>query len=143
MKPAWIEIAEKELGVHEIRGGETKRILEYHSKTSLHAKEDEVPWCSAFVNWVMDQAGYKRTDSAAARSWASYGERLSEFKPYCIVIFKRGTGAQGHVAFGIEDLKTHVKVLGGNQSDKVCYANYPKAKVIAYVWPWDKDKKAV
>ncbi len=140
MKPAWIAIAEKEIGVHEVRGGEAPRILEYHSKTSLHAKEDEIPWCSAFVNWVMDKAGYKRTDSAAARSWVHYGQKLEHYEPYCIVVFRRGTGLQGHVGFAVADEGQMLKVLAGNQSDSVCYAHLPKARVIAYVWPREQDK---
>ena len=56
MKPKWLEIALKEVGVSEIKGGENKRILEYHASTTLKAKEDEIPWCSSFVNWCMVQA---------------------------------------------------------------------------------------
>lgn len=143
MKQPWIEIAEKELGVKEKRGGENPRIVEYHKQTSLKASTDEVPWCSSFANWVMNKAGYVGTRSAMARSWASWGRKLDKFEPGCIVVFSRGTGGQGHVAFGISMENDKVKVIGGNQSDSVCYAHYPKSKVIAYVWPRESDKKPV
>lgn len=135
MKPDYIQIAEKEIGVHETRGGETKRILEYHAATKLKATEDEVSWCSSFVNWVMKQAGYEGTHSAAARSWLQFGSSKT-FEKFSIVVFKRGNSPwQGHVAFAIEDLGSHIRVLGGNQSDQVCYANYLKANVLGYVKP--------
>jgi len=135
-EPNWITIAKGELGTHEVRGGENPRIIEYHSATTLKAKEDEISWCSSFVNWVLKKAGYKITGSAAARSWLQYGPVSKVFKKHAIVVFKRGTSPwQGHVAFAIADKGTHIKVLGGNQSDQVCYAQYPKANVLGYLTP--------
>lgn len=136
MKPKWIEIAEKELGVSERRGGENPRIIEYHKATTLKASEDEVAWCSSFVNWVMMKSGYERTHSAAARSWLQLEKRLPKFEKYAIVIFKRGNSSwQGHVGFAIEERGDYIRCLGGNQGDKVSYALYPKSKVLGYRWP--------
>lgn len=135
-KPDYMIVAERELGVKEVRGGENPRILEYHSATALKASEDEVAWCSSFVNWVMKQCGYEQSHSAAARSWLSVGTKLTKFEPNCIVVFKRGNSTwQGHVAFGVADLGTLIKCLGGNQSDSVSYANYHKADVLGYFRP--------
>ena len=134
--PEWIQIAKREIGVKEVRGGENPRIIEYHSKTTLRASEDEVAWCSAFVNWVMAQCGMERSHSAAARSWLGCETRLKGFKKYAIVVFKRGNSAwQGHVAFCIDDLGSSIRCLGGNQSDQVSYATYRKSDVLGYIWP--------
>lgn len=130
----WFTIAKKELGVKETRGGETKRILEYHAATTLKATEDEVPWCSAFVTWCLKQTGYKSTESAWARSYIGYGKKLDKPKPGCIVVFSRGPSS-GHVAFFVKENLTTITCLGGNQSDSVCYSEYAKYKVLAYVWP--------
>jgi hypothetical protein len=35
------EIARREIGQKEVRGGENPRILEYHATTTLGAREDE------------------------------------------------------------------------------------------------------
>lgn len=134
--PEWIEIAKKEIGVKEVKGGENPRIIEYHSTCTLKATEDEVAWCSAFMNWVMMKAGCERTHNAAARSWLGYSKPLPKFTKYAIVVFKRGNSAwQGHVAFAIDDLGDSIRVLGGNQKDQVCYAVYKKANVLGYYWP--------
>ena len=135
--PPWIRVAQREVGVKEVRGGEHPRILEYHSKTSLKATEDEVSWCSSFVNWVMWKCGMERSGSAAARSWLGYGKTLPGFKKYAIVVFKRGNSSwKGHVAFALKDNGDGtIQCLGGNQSDSVCYSNYSKASVIGYRWP--------
>lgn len=134
--PPWIRIAQREIGVHEWIGRENPRIIEYHKATTLRATEDEVAWCSSFMNWVMAQCNMERSHSAAARSWLGYGRRLTGFKKYSIVVLKRGNSSwQGHVAFAMELKNGYVYCLGGNQSNKVGYANYREADVLAYLWP--------
>lgn len=138
--PSWIEVAEKEIGVKETPGSaSTSRILEYAQATTLKATSDEVPWCSAFVNWVFSQVNITGTKSAMARSWLSWGTRLSlRFPPFgCIVILARGSsGLQGHVGFfaGVTS-DGLIRVLGGNQHDSVCFENLPTEKVLGYRWP--------
>lgn len=134
--PKWMEIAEKELGQHELSGPESNpKILEYHKATTLKASSDEVPWCSSFVCWVMQEAGYKTTRSASARSWESWGLPLKRPEFGCVVVLKRGTGGQGHVGFYVGEGPDHIKILGGNQGDKVSIANLNKQNVITYRWP--------
>lgn len=135
--PKWMEIAEGEMGQKEVAGSKANpRILEYHSTTSLKATSDEVPWCSAFVNWCMKEAGEERTNKANARSWLKYGSFLNTPRYGCIVVLRRGKDpAAGHVGFYITDLGDRIKVLGGNQGDQVKYSNYRKEDVIGYRWP--------
>ena len=53
------QVAKKEKGTREFPGPKSnKRILEYHSTCKMKADSDEVPWCSAFVNWCYIMAGY-------------------------------------------------------------------------------------
>jgi uncharacterized protein (TIGR02594 family) len=135
-RPDYVALAELEIGTKEIKGGENKRIIEYHSATKLKASEDEVAWCSSFINWLMMKCGYERSHSAAARSWLSVGTKLKGFEKYAIVVFKRGNSAwQGHVAIAIDETKDGVRVLGGNQSNSVSYATYRKSDVLGYFRP--------
>lgn len=136
--PPWYEIALEELAasVAERRRGEHPRILEYLATcTDLEegeAERDSTPWCSAFVNWCLAQAGIEGTDSGWARSWAEWGRPIDEPRLGAIAVWARGRTAAdepvvtGHVAFVVEDLGDRLVVLGGNQSDRVCLKTYPK-----------------
>ena len=138
MKPIWIDVAEKEIGIIEIPGTEAnKRIIEYNTATTLKSTSDEIPWCSSFINWVMKSVGYSCTGSASARSWLNYGEELHEPKLGCIVILTRGNNlSTGHVGFyvGNKD-SSHILVLGGNQKDSDCISSFNRSIVIGYRWP--------
>ena len=130
---SWMKIAELERGVTELSSDKhNERILQYHSVTTLLADSDEVPWCSSFVNWVLKQAGYPITRSAAARSWAKYGVAC---KPQagCIVVLTRNGG--GHVGFYVRETAKNVYILGGNQSNSVNISAYSKERVLAYRLP--------
>lgn len=135
-KPDYIVIAEKEIGIREMVGGENKRIVEYHATTKLKATEDEVPWCASFVNWVLEQTGYERSHMAAARSFLAVNTKLKGYEKYSIVVFKRGNSTwQGHVAFAVDRKDGFIRCLGGNQSNAVSYASYKESDVLGYIRP--------
>lgn len=131
---SWFTIAKRELGQREQPGlKHNPRILEYHATTTLKGTTDEIPWCSSFVNWCMQQAGYTGTRSAAARSWTQWGQRLAAPVPGCIVVLTRDGG--GHVGFYVGQDAKNIRVLGGNQSDTVNIASYDRKRLLAYVVP--------
>lgn len=134
--PDYVALAMGEVGVRERSGGENPRIIEYHQATTLRATEDEIAWCASFINWVLMKTGYERSHSAAARSFLGVPTKLKGFEKYAIVVFKRGNSSwQGHVAIALEQTKTHVRCIGGNQSNAVSIASYSKADVLAYIRP--------
>lgn len=120
--PRHLAIARGEIGTNEVRGSrDNARVVEYHQATSLRARDDETAWCSSFVNWTMGQAGVQGTNSAAARSWLNWGNRVpidaASVRPGDVIVFPRGNNpAQGHVAIVSEVLGNGmVRVVGGNQ----------------------------
>ncbi len=128
----WFEIAKREMaaGVKEIPGPQDNpRIVEYHQSTTLHATDDETPWCSAFVNWCIEQAGLKGTQSASSRSWLAWGQEINQPRLGCIVI------CRGHVGFYYQEEKGRILLLGGNQSNQVKISPYSKNKILGYRWP--------
>lgn len=107
---------------------------------------DDVPWCSAFVNYVAWLLNLPRSRSLAARSWLNVGTPIvlaDAVRGFDIVILKRGlgpqpgpevtSGAPGHVGF-FDRLGTgadaSVFVLGGNQGDAVTVARFPRSSVL-------------
>jgi len=128
------QIAKLEKGVSEIPGAaNNERIVGYHESTSIGRSDDEVPWCSSFVNWCCEAAGYVGTDSPAARSWLKWGRPVAEPYEGCIVVLKRGTSSwQGHVGFFVKENERSIWVLGGNQSNQVNISRYSKSKVLGY-----------
>jgi uncharacterized protein (TIGR02594 family) len=140
----WFAIAVKELGQAEVKGASANpRILEYLKSTnaggSALGESDETPWCSAFVNWCVTKSGYKGTNQALAKSWLDWGKPTDTPVPGCIVVFQRGTNS-GHVAFYVGPSPKGIKVLGGNQGDKVSISNRTTNAVLGYRVPNDSDK---
>lgn len=144
----WMAIAAAELGVHEdaLAGKHNQRIIEYHATTTLKATTDETPWCSSFVNWVMTQAGYTGTNNALAKSWLNWGTALTTPREGAITVIKKktagsdsatGTATGFHVGFYAGGTTSTVRLLGGNQSDRVKYSNFSLQgyDVKGYRWP--------
>lgn len=141
-KPAWMLIAEayERMGILEVPGKAAHpMILAFHKHTKLGATSDEVPWCSAFACAVLEQAGYKSTKSAAARSWLTWKQPLLLPRIGCVVVLDRSDPSNpnaAHVGF-LNAIRADDKldILGGNQRNRVCVATYDKSRVLAYRWP--------
>jgi uncharacterized protein (TIGR02594 family) len=133
-KPAWISVAEAEIGQREIAGSRhNPRIIEYHKVTGGFS-DDETPWCASFANWVLKKAGQGGTGSARALSFLNYGTTLEKPAYGSIAVFDWG-GGKGHVGFVVGKQGGNVLILGGNQGDQVKVSSFATSKVKAYVVP--------
>jgi uncharacterized protein (TIGR02594 family) len=136
----WMEYAFLEYGVRERagRGNTNPNIAAYLASVGLSGYGDETPWCSAFVNWCMEQAGIRGTRRANARSWMTW-DALPLGQPAfgCVTVFWRDSPRswKGHVAFYAGSEGSSLLVLGGNQSNAVSIAPYPRRRVLGYRWP--------
>ena len=127
----WMQIARDELGQAEGGpGGSNPRIEEYHATTEGGAEPDSVAWCSSFVNFCVERAGFRGTKSKSARSWLEWGVEAADFVPGCIVVLNRGQPPKGHVGFYVGRESSRLRLLGGNQGDKVSVASYDADRVI-------------
>lgn len=128
------EFAKLEIGTTEVPGPvNNPRIVEYHATTTLKATDDETSWCSSFVNWCVKKAGFKGTNSAAARSWLKWGVVTDDPKEGDIVIFKRPPSpTSGHVAFFVKKEGDFIYCLGGNQSNQVRISKYKASDLLGY-----------
>jgi uncharacterized protein (TIGR02594 family) len=137
--PYWLDEARKYIGVEEIKGPHhNENIIRWWKKIGSHFRDDETPWCAAFVGGVLEECSLKSTRSPAARSYLKLGAHLHRSALGCIVIFWRGKpdGWSGHVGFVVgEDEHGNLMVLGGNQGDAVSIRPFARARVLGYRWP--------
>jgi uncharacterized protein (TIGR02594 family) len=137
------ETAARELGTKEIYRGDNSRILEYWRATNAVVKSDEVPWCAAFVNWVLMKCGIEGTLSGLAKSFLHWKSGspipLSAARRGDIVVLEREKPHPtfGHVAFfdSYDAPIDTVRLLGGNQSNAVTVAPYPTNRIISIIRP--------
>jgi uncharacterized protein (TIGR02594 family) len=128
MSSKFIQIAQMEMGVKEIKGPDANpRVMEYLNSTTIRATDDVTPWCSGFVNWVVIQAGMAGTDSAASASWRKWGQVITKPEYGCIMGYTRPDGS-GHVGFYVGEDESTYSVLGGNQADMVKVSRFSKEK---------------
>lgn len=92
-------------------------------------------WCADFMNLVLERSGMKGTSSRMARSFETYGRRISGPRVGAIAVIGRGKTA-GHVGIvtGVDSNGNPI-LISGNYNNTVAEASYPASRVIAYVWP--------
>lgn len=138
--PLWLTLARNELGVKEVRGtGSNPVVVKYFADAShSEIRDDETPWCAAFVGAMLHRANIKPSGSLMARSYLKYGKELSEPRIGAIAIFPRsGDPSSGHVAFvdAVSDDGATISVLGGNQHDCVCVVHRKTSEALAFHYP--------
>lgn len=92
-------------------------------------------WCARFMNLVLQRTGHQGTGSDMARSFSSYGQRISGPQVGAIAVMSRGRrGGHVGVVSGI-DAKGNPIIVSGNHGNRVAEATYSKGRVYAYVMP--------
>ena len=139
----WLEIAWHEVGVAEVPGTEANpRIVAYFADAGRpDVLADETHWCAAFVGACLSIAGVPldgipRHERLLARAYLRIGTVIEDARVGAVAVFARGGNPQaGHVAFVTGWTDSHLKVLGGNQANKVCEIWMPRADLIGLRWP--------
>ena len=136
----FIDIALKEYGTKEIGGdSHNPAVLKYFDATDYikDGLTDEVPWCAAFINWVIENAGYKGTRKVNARSLLDWGEPIDHPEFGCVVVLWRNSveSWEGHAGFYVSDGGDNIYLLSGNQGDEVNISPFSKKKILGYRRP--------
>src|SRR5215211_4575366 len=136
MSAPWFSVATRFLNDHlkEAQGPANNATIVEMFRVSGHpeVKDDETPWCAAFVGACLRLSGYKSSGSLGARSYQTFGEDLrNQPRKGCIVVFWRDDpkSAKGHVALYDREDGDGIFVLGGNQGDAVSFGRFPKSRV--------------
>ena len=137
------ELAQRFIGVTETPGvASTPLVLAMLQLDNKWPQGDDVPWCSAFANFIAWLLRLPRSKQLGARSWLMVGQSipLEQAEPgFDVVILKRGkdpqpgadvTDAPGHVGWFAGREGDRVWVLGGNQGDRVSVEAFPVTSVL-------------
>jgi len=148
-KAPWMPFAIGEIGTNEEKN--PTRVKEYHKVGGGSAMSESVPWCASFIGWCLDQAAYKGTRSALARSYSNFGQAVDPKNvPYGSVVVMSGTRgpSSGHVVFFTKDLGDKFECVGGNQTvgdgkkfdtgGQVTRGTFSKSKIVAIRFPTQK-----
>ncbi len=138
------DIAQRFVGMDEVLGAiDNPQILAMLKLDKKWPKHDEVPWCSAFVNYPCWLLRLPRSKSLLARSWLTVGKEVGlpgAKAAFDIVVLKRGSGDQpgpedttapGHVGFYAGQSGNFVQVLGGNQANSVRVSSYDINRILS------------
>lgn len=145
----WIEEGTRVLGLAEYKGSANNPEIVRWLK-DLHSTwlDDENAWCGTYLAHCLQASGFKRASSTSNGGVGQYpfhwyralayadggGVKLSKPAYGCVAVKTRKGG--GHVCFVVGRDKKSGKLvcLGGNQSDKVCYALYNESDFTAFMW---------
>lgn len=136
-----MEVARGYIGVAEIRGPHhNPKIVQMWKDAHVKGvKDDETPWCAAFVSAVLEEAGIVSARTGWARSYLNWGQRLDLPRVGAVVVFERGPNA-GHVGFIVgKNSAGNLMVLGANQGDAVNIKPFFIQRVLGYRWPKELD----
>jgi uncharacterized protein (TIGR02594 family) len=136
------DLAQRFTGIREVGGAvDNPQIMAMLRLDMGWPEHDEVPWCSAFANYICWLLRLPRSKNLRARSWLTVGKgiTLEQAEPGDIIVLKRGSGDQpgpevieapGHVGFYAGRFGEFIEVLGGNQSDTVKVSRYPVKRLL-------------
>lgn len=140
------DIALGMLGTHEVKHKATlQAFLKKFAGPNGNIDPSVIPWCAHFTNAVLGAGGYEGTGSGMARSFLESKSLTKVKKPVkgdVVVIQRGGKGSwKGHVGLFAGFTKKakgktqYVRVLGGNQSNKVSIKLIPASRVLGYRRP--------
>ena len=138
------DLAQRFTGIQEVGGSlDNPQIMSMLKLDADWPQNDEVPWCSAFANYICWLLRLPRSKDLRARSWLNVGRALHPpevpVPGFDVVVLQRGSGAQpgpevidapGHVGFFAGEDDDFIQVLGGNQGDTVKISRYPQSRLL-------------
>lgn len=134
--PAWVIEARRHLGQREVKGHRHNSLILgwWRAIKRGGIKDDETPWCAAFIGGCLEAVGLISSRFESARSYLDWGVKLDAPEFGCIVVLGRQGG--GHVGFCVgRDPAGNLLLLGGNQGDAVTIAAFSRTRVLGYRWP--------
>jgi uncharacterized protein (TIGR02594 family) len=125
-----------EWGQHGVAGPESNPKILYYFSDIGHTwvKDDDTPWCAAFLNWLLKKADLPHTGKLNARSFLQWGKKTDQPKIGDVVVLWRISkeSAYGHCGLYVNQDENNIFILGGNQSNQVNIYPFPKYRLLEY-----------
>lgn len=131
-----LQIALGEFGNASIDGGANNaNVLKYFSEIGHSwVKDDDTPWCAAFLSWVLLKAYGESPKTLLARKFLAVGEPTTTPEIGDIVVLWRikKDSPYGHCGLFIKETANGIFILGGNEDGMVKIKEYPKYQLLGY-----------
>lgn len=132
--PPWMAEMYRRKGLHEKRDNLT--LTEWLKRGLYLGNPARLPWCgdateTCFAVTMPDEP--LPSNPFWAQAWASFGRAVDPIVGAIGVI--RWSPRTGHVGIVARVSKDRIWLLGGNQSDGITVAPFPRSKFIAFRWP--------
>lgn len=138
-EPKWLLAARNFHGLTEIAGPRhNKQIVQFWKDIGMGGiKDDETPWCGAFVTFCLQVSGIKAPNTGRALDFMNWGKPC-DAAVGSVAVFSRSGG--GHVGFVAgRNASGHLMILGGNQGNAVNIRAFDPAsarlKFLGCRWP--------
>jgi uncharacterized protein (TIGR02594 family) len=136
----WLDEAARLLGLKEVAGsGSNPQLLEMAKDLDIDYGSDDIAWCGLFVAHCIGATLSDEplpSNPLGARSWGRFGRSVQPVLGAVLVFWReKREGWKGHVGFYAGQSANAYKVLGGNQSNQVSYANIAKNRLLSARWP--------
>lgn len=132
--PPWMYELVRRMGLHEVR--DKDELVSFLKIGKFLGDPARLPWCgdaveSAIVKTLPDER--VPTNAFFAQNWATFGKKVEPMVGAVGVI--RWSASAGHVGFVSKVTGSSISMVGGNQSNAVTNASFPRSKFIAFRWP--------
>jgi len=121
-------------GTQAIPGAESNPAVVEYFREAKHPEvtQDDIPWCAAFMNAIMQRCGLPQTGSLLARSFLDIGVPVTVPQMGDIVVLQRGgeNSGLGHVGLFICTQGDKTYLLGGNEDNRVEIAPFFNVYII-------------
>lgn len=136
----WYDEAIRLMGTAERPGpANNPVVLDWAEDLDIAYGDDDIPWCGLFTahcigSMLQDEA--LPNGPLGARNWLKFGRQSRPALGAVLVFWRVARDSwQGHVGFYAGEDNDTLKVLGGNQSNRVSYARISKSRLLGARWP--------
>jgi len=142
-RPLWLQAGLRWLGTKEHSGsGDNPVIIDWAKDEGGNiAKQythDSIPWCALFANTMLTEAGLPGTESLWALDFAGKWPSFNLGEPAVGAFAPMVRNGGGHIMCVVgRDSRGNIMGLGGNQSNAVTIAAFPRSRLNKGFW-WPK-----